>query len=85
MKRADPELEHRILRHHLVDAWPVGTVAAQLGVHHDVVRRVLRQRGVPSQSTVTRVRMIDPYLSFIQQTLSDYPQLHASRLHQMVR
>lgn len=86
MRRVDPELEHLILRHHLVDGWPIGTVAAQLRVHHDVVRRVLRQRGAaPAQPTVVRARMIDPYLPFVQQTLADYPQLHASRLHQMVR
>ena len=86
MKRIDPETEHLILRHRLVDGWPVGTVAAQLGVHHDVVRRVLREHGAPPQQpAVTRARMIDPYLPFIEQTLADYPQLHASRLHQMVR
>lgn len=86
MKRADPDIEHMILRHHLVDGWPIGTVAAQLRVHHDVVRRVLRERGAtPQQPAVTRARMIDAYLPFVQQTLSDYPQLHASRLHQMVR
>jgi|GEM_PF-2394631 len=45
MKKVDPEVEHEIVRHHLVDGWPIGTVARELGVHHDVVRRVLAQRG----------------------------------------
>ena len=86
MRRVDPELEHAILRHHLVDGWPIGTVASQLGVHHDVVRRVLRQRGAAPQSpTVMRPRMLDPYLPFVQQALSQYPRLHASRLYHMVR
>ena len=86
MKRVDPQIEHAILRHHLVDGWPIGTVASQLGVHHDVVRRVLRQRGVTSDvAIVMRARMIDPYLLFVQQTLEMYPRLHASRLYQMTQ
>lgn len=86
MKRVDPEIEHAILRHHLVDKWPVGTVATELGVHHDVVRRVLRQRGLsPRAAVIVRPRMLDPYLPFIQQTLEKYPRLHASRLYLMAR
>ena len=86
MKRVDSEVEHLILRHHLVDQWPVGTVAKELGIHHDVVRRVLRQRGLTPQAAVTtRPRMLDAYLPFIQQTLETYPRLHASRLYLMVR
>jgi len=86
MKRVDPETEHAILRHHLVDKWPIGTVASQLGVHHDVVRRVLRQRGLsPQAAIVVRPRMLDAYLPFIQQTLEKYPRLHASRLYLMAR
>ena len=86
MKRVELETEHAILRHHLGDGWPIGTVAAQLGVHHDVVRRVLRERGAaPVAPTIVRPRMLDPYLPFVRQTLDKYPRLHASRLHQMVR
>ena len=84
MKRVDPELEHAILRHHLVDGWPVGTVASQLRVHHDVVRRVLRQRGAaPQAASIARPRMLDAYLPFVQHTLCKYPRLHASRLYLM--
>lgn len=86
MKRVDSEIEHLILRHHLVDQWPVGTIAKELGIHHDVVRRVVRQRGLTPQAAIkTRARMLDIYLPFIQQTLEKYPRLHASRLYLMVR
>jgi transposase len=88
MKRVAPEIEHTILRHHLVDGWPIGTIATQLAVHHDVVRRVLQQRASviqPQDQKVVRSRMLDPYLPYIQQMLEKYPQLHASRLHFMVR
>ena len=86
MKRVDARVEHDILRHHLVDGWPIGTVARELGVHHDVVRRVLRQRGAGSGTpVVVRARMIDSYLGFVKTTLEKYPRLHASRLYQMAR
>lgn len=85
MKRVTPEVEHLIIRHHLVDRWPVGTVARELGVHHDVVRRVLHQHQQVIKPAQVRHRMIDPYLSYIERTLREYPSLHASRLHQMVR
>jgi hypothetical protein len=64
-------LEAEILRLHQVEHWPIGTIAAQLRVHH---------------STVTvRASMVEPYLAFITETLAKYPTLRASRLHTMVR
>lgn len=36
-----PEVEAEILRLYYAEHWRVGTIAAQLGVHPDVVRRVL--------------------------------------------
>jgi len=86
MKPVDAKVEHDILRHHFVDGWSIGTVARELGVHHDVVRRVLRQRGAGTGTPqVVRVRMIDTYLSFVKATLEKYPRLHASRLYHMTR
>ena len=86
MKKVEPQVEHDILRHHLVDGWPVGTVARELGVHHGVVRRVLAQRGIQiSDATSLRSRMVDTYLPFVEATLAKYPKLHASRLFQMAK
>lgn len=85
MKRVTAELESAILRHGLVDQWPVGTIATQLGVHHDVVRRCLRQHGMLVPAHVRRARMVDAYVDFIADTLNKYPRLHASRLYQMVQ
>ena len=85
MKRIDGEIEHAIIRHHQVDHWPIGTIAQQLGIHHGVVRRVLSAHGSSNKSSPPRARLVDPYLPFIAQTLEKYPNLHASRLYQMVR
>jgi transposase len=77
-------LEAEILRLHAVEHWPVGTIARQLRVHHGTVRRVLAQAGVPTQRPV-RASMVEPYLTFINETLAKYPTLRASRLYAMVR
>jgi len=78
------ELETEILRLHVVEHWPVGTIALQVGVHHATVERVLRQKGVRPQTAYLRSSMIDPYVPFILEELKRYPRLCASRLYQMV-
>lgn len=79
------ELEAKILRYHHVEKWPVGTIASQVGVHHDTVERVLRQAGLPVIKKADRPSIVDPYLPFITRTLQRFPRLQASRLFQMVR
>ena len=64
----DREHEARILRLFHVEKWKIGTIADQLGVHHDVVRRVLDNDGLPRPRT-ERPSRIDPYLPFILDTL----------------
>jgi len=80
----DRELEARILRLFHVEKWKIGTIADQLGVHHDVVRRVLDNDGLPRPRT-ERPSRIDPYLPFILDTLRRYPKVPASRLYDMCR
>ena len=38
-----PEFEAQILRYYHAEQWRIGTIAAQLGVHHNTVTRVLAQ------------------------------------------
>ncbi len=79
-----PEIEAKILRLYHAEHWPVGTIARQLGVHHDTVARVLVQAGV-IEARLHRPSMVEPYLPFIRETLVKYPSLRASRLYDMVR
>lgn len=79
------ELEAEILRLHHAEQWPIGTIAAQLRVHHSTVRRVLAQAGVDKAKTTARASIVEPYMAFIVETLAKYPTLRASRLHAMVR
>lgn len=79
------ELEAQILRYFHVEKWRVGTIARQLGTHHDTVDRVLSQAGLPKIDRPGRPSMLDDYLPFVMRTLKKYPQLTASRLYAMVR
>lgn len=77
------EVEADIVRKHLVERWPVGTIAKQLHIHHTVVRRVLSRTGyLPVASK--RPSKADPFMAFILGTLEKYPQIPASRLYDMV-
>lgn len=78
------ELEAHIVRLYHVEKWRCGTIARQLKIHRDTVRRVLAQSGLPRIGPVRR-SMVDPYLPFILQTLEKFPTLTASRLHAMAR
>lgn len=78
------EVEAEIRRLHFAEHWPVGTIAAQVGVHEDVVKRVLGH-GSPRTPSVARQRLCDPYLGFIRDTLKSYPTLRATRLYDMLR
>ena len=80
-----PEREAEMVRLVLAEKWPIGTVAAQLGVHHSVVRRVLREVGVPLPTVAPRRSKLDPYMPFVLEQLEEYPTLHASRLWHMLR
>ena len=74
-----------ILRLHHAEHWPVGTIATELGRHHDTVERVLAQSGLPVTKQSPRARLVDDYLPFIAATLAKHPRLRASRLWAMVR
>ena len=79
------ELEAKILRYHFVEHWGPHTIAAQLGVHHSAVDRVLSQAGMPKAERAPGTSIIDPYLPFIIETLAQYPTLTATRLYAMAQ
>src|SRR5580658_2422027 len=80
-----PDREAEILRYYHVERWRAGTIARQLGIHHNVVSRVLAQAGLPRLGAPPRPSQIDAYLPFIRQTLEKFPTLTASRLYAMAR
>lgn len=79
------EVEAEIVRLFLVEKWKVGTIAAQLGVHHTTVDRVLDSLGVPRPEAPPRSSIADPYAPLLEQVLDRYPTVPASRLFQMAK
>ncbi len=82
--KTTPELEAEIVRLHYAEHWPVGTIATQLAVHPDVVRRVLGL-GTHRPASQPRAKLVGPYRELIDDTLRRYPRLRATRLHDMLR
>jgi transposase len=80
-----PERAAEILRLYHAEKWRVGTIACQLGVHHNTVRRVLAQAGQAPGFDSARPSMVDPFVPLIRSTLEKYPRLRASRLYAMVQ
>jgi transposase len=80
-----PDRAAEILRLYHAEKWRVGTLARQLGVHHNTVRRVLAQAGQAPGLASVRPSRVDPFVPLIQATLEKYPTLRASRLYAMVR
>lgn len=75
-----PDLVAQILRLHAVEKWRVGTIARQLRVHRDVVRRVIAGNSAPVHLSPLRPSRIDPYRPFLLDTLTKFPTLSSARL-----
>lgn len=80
-----PELYARIRRLFFGEHWKVGTIAKELGIHHDTVRGVLETERMCPRPSPTRPSILDPYKSFILDTLAQHPTLRASRIYDMIR
>ena len=85
MTRPTPETEAEVVRLFFAEHWKVGTIATQLGIHPDAVRRVLGVGGARPPGAQPRARVIEPYRAFISETLAQYPRLCATRLYDMLR
>lgn len=80
-----PELFAEMRRLFFAEHWKVGTIAAQLQVHHETVRQVIGSERFRNHLTFVRPSRLDPYLPFIREVLEKYPTLRATRLHEMLR
>lgn len=74
-----------IRRLYFAEHWKRGTIATQLGVHVDVVKRALGRLGPRPGTPRPSSRLLEPYRPFIDETLQQYPRLVATRLYDMLR
>jgi transposase len=80
-----PELRAQIRRYFYAEHWTIGTIASELGVHPDTVRKAIESEGFPKTTTPLRASIVDPYADFIRQTLDQHPRLRATRIYQMIQ
>jgi transposase len=89
----DEGKEAEIRRLHFAEHWKVGTIGSQLGLHHEVVERVLglgkgaRSKPVDTLASASSVAVPLPlqgYEDFVIETLTQYPKLCATRLYDML-
>ena len=80
-----PELAARIRRLYYAEHWRIGTIASELGVHHETVAHVVGRARLGRPAGVLRPSALDPYKAFLGEVLAQYPRLRATRLYAMVR
>ena len=78
-----PETCAQIRRYFYAEHWKIGTIARELRVHPDAVRRAIEPDRF--HSPALRSCLTDPYLSFLRQVLDQHPQLRATRIYHMIR
>ena len=73
-----------IRRLYFAEHWKRGTIATQLGVHFDTVQRVLGSFGPRAGTARPDARVLEAYLSFVDETLERYPKLVSTRIYDML-
>lgn len=81
----DAELYARIRRLFYAEHWRIGTIATELGVHHDTVENAIGKDRFAQSARPVRPTLLDPYKPFLQATLEQHPRLRSTRLFEMVR
>lgn len=79
------ERRARIRRLFFAEHWKVGTIANELGVHPDTVKRAIESDRFAPKPRRIRPTQLDPYKEFINRTLETYPKLRSTRLHEMLQ
>jgi len=78
------ETSVQIRRYFYAEHWKIGTIAQQLRIHPDTVRRAIESDHL-HRAQILRPSITDPYLEFVRQTLDQHPRLRATRIYQMIR
>jgi transposase len=79
-----PAVAAEIRRLYFAEHWKRGTIATQLGIHFDVVVRVLGRLGPKAGTPRPDARVLEPYLPFVAETLGRHPRLVATRIYDMI-
>ncbi len=81
----DAEIYARIRRLFYAEHWKVGTIATELGVHHDTVTRAIEAERFAHAVRPVRATLLDPYKALVTDVLEKHPRLRSTRLFEMLR
>ena len=79
------DVRSRIRRLYFAEHWRIGTIATELGVHHETVARAVGTDRFLRSGIECRPTMLDPYKPFIADVLDKHPRLRATRIFEMVK
>ena len=79
------ELRAKIRRLFFAEHWKLGTIATELGVHHETVRAAVEADRFVRLGAFVRPSLLDTYKAFLQETLEKHPRLRSTRLFEMLR
>ena len=80
----DREVEAEVRRLYFAEHWKKGTIATQLGLHADVVARVVGPHGPEPKGCDPRPTVLEPFQGFVLDTLGQYPTLVSTRIYDML-
>lgn len=79
------ELHARIRRLFYAEHWKIGTIATELDVHPDTVRRAIESERFHQMAVAVRSTQLDTYKGFLGEVLERHPRLRSTRLFEMIR
>jgi transposase len=79
------ETAAEVRRLYFGEHWKRGTISSQLGLHPDVITRVLGSFGPKPGTPRPEARVLEAYHAFVDETLTRYPRLVCTRLCDMIR
>ncbi len=81
----DETTRAKVRRLLFAEHWMVGTIASELDLHWDTVRRAIDVDLFVSTTSQVRPSMLDPYMEVVEVTLKNHPTLVASALFGMLK
>jgi transposase len=82
---SDPKQDADVRRLFFAEHFKIGTIAAELSLHPDVIKRIISAERFVRSSKVPEFPSLEPYKDFIKVTLEQYPRLRATRLVAMLK
>lgn len=79
------EMRARIRRLFYAEHWKIGTIAAQLDLHHETVENAVGQSLFFNKCYRPIRTALDPYKALLVATLEEFPRLRATRLFDMIQ